>query len=140
MFSTYSQTLNGHDQMVTLGERLEQVIHPRGPFLWCVRCARTGNTSTCFILLLSSSCGVVVWVVLLRVWCVCVWFVVCVVWHETWRRFESTHGGVLGSTCGGFQRATQHTNNNTTNTNQQHHQHYNTTTTTPRTPHYDHTT
>ena len=32
-FSTYSQTLNGHDPVLTSGYPLEQVITLRGPFL-----------------------------------------------------------------------------------------------------------
>ena len=33
LFSTFSQTLNGQDLLVTSGEPLEQVTTPRGPFL-----------------------------------------------------------------------------------------------------------
>ena len=33
LFRTCSQTLHGHDQVVTLGEPLAQVIPPRGPFM-----------------------------------------------------------------------------------------------------------
>ena len=39
LFRACSQTLNGHDQVVTLGEPLVQVTPPRGPFMVCRKMA-----------------------------------------------------------------------------------------------------